>query len=740
MSASRQLRFRQIIKLKAMTTTLPLSTGGLFYCIYSLLFPIHDGRAAGGGVVGRNRRRQTEQRAVKATSDSVPASAKLGAAFWNRCLLGAALLAASIVYWPASRADWFYDDVDYIVSDPRLDHIELFLPGHWHDPPPPLNAQGISVEQLPGYGKPLIEDRYVWRLSFALERYFHGKTDSSALAHAINLLLHLGCICALFAALRRLLALYGETEKWAWCGETKLARGNLWPLLPGVTALIFAIHPWAAEPVCYATARSASLGTFFVLTCIVLTALALDERRSNWIRVVCALAVLFCAILAFGCKENFVTALPGCVFVVVPVVWQRIKQYSRATTVAIAGGILACLAVVLVLAIRSSNRAQGLFEQSSVSRSWPYFFEIQNPLVLLTLLDQLPVRRIAVEFNHPGWDVAACWVALSANIIFMAVGTFGGFRFPVFLALGWFYLHLLPTNSFLVRQDFLAARNVYLPVCGTSVLFAGAFLWLGTILDRETRELPTVRRRLSLVAFLMTSIGIGYYWSAMTMRWASAFGMPDRVWEQSAKIAPDHATVRLNYGIALLNPTSRLNGSPNQMAQVEHELLAALAAEASPTMQYHNPSHRITRRAVAWRILGEVHRVKGENAKAEHYFEDAWHAKPALIGAWAAWVDIAFELRDNDALRRAVPEGLAAWPGSWWPIAVRGMADATDPNSGRSTSETLADLKVVMTINTVSSPELRVLLARALYLLTQRSEMREHLPKLKARLRNLRVP
>ena len=693
--------------------------------------------------MGRNRRRQSVQRAENATTDAIPASAKHSAAFWNRCMLGAALLAASVVYWPALRADWFYDDIDYIVNDPRLDHIELFLPGHWYDPPPPLNAQGISVEQLPGYGKPLIEDRYVWRMSFALERYFHGKTDSSALAHAINLLLHLGCVFALFAALSRLLALYGETEKWAYCGETKLARGNLYPLLPGLAALIFAIHPWAAEPVCYATARSASLGTFFVLAGVVLTALALDERHSRWIRAVCALAVLFCAILAFGCKENFVTALPGCVFVVVPVVWQRIKQYSRAKTVAIAGGILASLAVALVLAIRSSDRARGLFEQSSVSRSWPYFFEIQNPLVLLTVLDQLPVRRIAVEFNHPDWSAAACWAALSANIIFMAVGTFGalfsGGRRLLFLTVGWFYLHLLPTNSFLIRQDFLAARNVYLPVCGTSVLFAGAFLWLATILDSKMRELPTIRRRLGFAAFLMASIGIGLYWSAMTRGWASAFGTPDRVWEQSAKIAPDHATARLNYGIALLNPASRLNGSPNQMAQVERELLAALAAETSPTMQYHNPSHRVTRRAVAWRILGELHRAKGENAKAEHYFEDAWHAKPALIGAWAAWVDVAFELRDNDSLRRAVAEGLAAWPSSWWPVAVRGMVDATDANSHRSSSETLADLKVAMTINTVSSPELRMLLARALYLLTQRTEMREHLPKLKAHLRNLGV-
>lgn len=687
--------------------------------------------------MGRNRR-QSEQRALKATSESVPDLSERRSAFWNRCLLGAALFAACMVYWPALRAEWFYDDIDYIVNDPRLDHIDLFLPGHWNDPPPPLNVQGTSVEQLPGYGKPLIADRYVWRLSFALERYFYGRNDTPGVAHAVNLLLHLACVCALFVALRQLLALYGSTENGASCRDANLARDNLWPLLPGVAALIFAIHPWTAEPVCYASARSASLGTFFVLTGVVFTVLSIDAQRSRWVRIVSALAVLFCALAAFGSKENFVTALPGCVFVVVPVVWQRMQQRSRMKALAIASGVFVSLAGVLVLAIRNSERARGLFEQSSFSRSWPYFLEIQNPLVLMTVLDQLPVRRLAIEFNHPGWSAVACWAALVTNIILVSVGSLGGLRRPLFLALGWFYLHLLPTNTFLVRQDFLAARNLYLPACGTAVFFAGASLWLMAIVVRTTKEYPPTRRRVVLASLLTAFVGMGLYWSAVTRNWANAFATPDRVWEQSAKIAPDHATVRLNFGIALLNPASHLSGSPDQIVQVERELTAALAAEASPTMQYHNPSHRVARRAVAWRILGELQRAQGQNAKAEHYFEDAWHVKPAMIGAWAAWVDVAFDLKDSDALSRAVPEGLAAWPGAWWPIAVRGMANATDANSHSPPSETLADLKVVLTVTNVSSPELRVLLARTLFLLSKRSEMREQRQELQARLQYLK--
>src|SRR5579862_3498419 len=701
--------------------------------------------------MGRGRRKQSKQRALNSASELQHAPLKLSARFWNRCLLAAALLAGLVVYWPAQHADWFYDDTDYVVNDPRLKHIELFLPWHWHDPPPPLEAQGISAEQLPGYGKPLIADRYVWRLSFALERYFFGANDSSHVAHTINLLLHLCCVCALFLALKRSLALYSSAPDWAEASESKLSSKNLWPLLPGSAALIFAVHPWAAEPVCYVAARSGSLGTLFVLLGTFFTACAFDEQRSWRSRALLVLAVPVCALLAFGCKENFISALPGCALVVAPVAWRRLG-WSRAKTWGLASAILALFGVALFLAIRSSERAQGLFAQSSIARSWPYFFEIQNPLLLLTAWDQLPVRRISLEFNHPGWSAAACWAALLVNVFLLTLGTIGGFRWPLFLSIGWFYLHLLPTNSILVRQDFLAARNVYLPACGTAVLFAGLFLWFGAKLVCKARDVSPAQRRDATLALTALGLGLWTYWSATTWHWAAAFVNPIQVWAQSAKIAPDHSTVRLNLGVALLNEASELKTSHEEKsaaeweaiaalnADAERNLTAALDAETSPTMQYHNPSHRIMRKAVAYRALGELRRDAGNFDDAERYFREAWRAKPAIIVTWVEWVDLALNTNKIDALRDAVAEGLAYWPGKWWPVAVRGMLRVKENPRQQLTPEACADLEAAERAEDAPKSALTLIQARALYFLAQSQEKRERLPELLQRLRNLGLP
>src|SRR6266571_4896010 len=41
---------------------------------------------------------------------------------WNAGLLVFALLGALCIYWPVLQAGWFYDDSDYVLNDPRLNH------------------------------------------------------------------------------------------------------------------------------------------------------------------------------------------------------------------------------------------------------------------------------------------------------------------------------------------------------------------------------------------------------------------------------------------------------------------------------------------------------------------------------------------------------------------------------------------------------------------------------------------
>src|SRR5579863_10447670 len=118
-------------------------------------------------------------KAAKAEFETVASAATVAAPLssgerrmlWlNRGLLLGALFSALLVYGECLNAGWFYDDNDYVLLDPRINHLKLFLPGYWSQPPPELDKFGGQNLILPGYDKPVIGDRYLWHLSFALER------------------------------------------------------------------------------------------------------------------------------------------------------------------------------------------------------------------------------------------------------------------------------------------------------------------------------------------------------------------------------------------------------------------------------------------------------------------------------------------------------------------------------------------------------------------------------------------
>src|SRR5579862_3979864 len=118
-------------------------------------------------------------------------------------LLLGALLAGLLVYWPTTGiTQAFYDDNDYVSLDPRLDHLELYMPNHWGEAPPPLEKPGQPPLFIPGYDKPIYAERYLWHLSFAVERRIFGVNFE--VSHAINIAIHLCAVAMLFFALLRL--------------------------------------------------------------------------------------------------------------------------------------------------------------------------------------------------------------------------------------------------------------------------------------------------------------------------------------------------------------------------------------------------------------------------------------------------------------------------------------------------------------------------------------------------------
>ena len=640
----------------------------------------------------------------------------------NRALLAAALASAAIVYGQCIEANWFYDDVDYVLGDPRVGQLKLFLPWHWSDKPPPLDSPEELERVIPGYEKPLIADRFLWHLSFALERSVFGP-DSPRAAHAVNLMLHGLCIALLFLALKRLLLFY-DAER----SPSDNSAGALparWGLLPGLAAFFYAIHPWASEPVCYVSARNGSMGAACVLLGLIGWLFMLSKSSSKTVRLLGAIDVLFFTAAAYACKENFGVAPAGYVLATWPVLWDRIATHSRARIAV----ILAAAAFAFVLAgyvvIRSSDRAEGLFAQVG-ARGWTYLFEIQNPIVLLTLIDQIPCSRLSLETNHPGWSAGACWAGMFMNIALIAFGTLAGRKRPLLLAIPWFYLFLMPTNSFLPRPDFLAMRNMCLPVMGFTTLVAGTLLWMFT---RFPRGLPSgvLLRIVSGTAFVLFSI----HWAGTTHWWSEGFLDTPLLWQRCAEQAPDHANVRLNFAYQLIQ-----RGLDEKSAELgDRELRATLVAENSPTMRYHSDRSRMTRRMIALYLLGQEARYFHNLVEAEAYFARSWQEHPRLQ-TWLLWIETCAEGKLDESFAIAQAEGVRVWPGAWWTRVVRAFQQAQKEN-GAVSPEVLADFYSAEESPDASLPDLRMLQIRVISTLIAMEKESSKSPERLRRLRSL---
>lgn len=652
---------------------------------------------------------------------------------FNVLLLAGAWLAAWLVYSPVIHAGWLYDDIQHVVNDPRHKHLELFSPQRWSDPHPSLESPEDEAIFLPNYNKPLYADRFIWRLSFALERALAGSSHSPAIAHAVNLLLHLAVISALFFALTRLVELYFSRFADRRIGPDRIAH---WQCLPGLAAIVFSVHPWAAEPVCYVSARSGSLGALFVLLGVGFWSGALLVQSSRFSRILQICLAAACALAAFSSKENFITAPAAYFLVTWPILWRRAACWKWHIILPSVLALILVLCFVAFLGIRYSDRAGGLWAQVG-GRGWNYFFEIQNPLVLMTLLDQVPALRLSLETNHPMWPVWACAVALGLNVCLVSLSLVAGLRWPLLLGLTWFYLHLVPTNSFLPRPDFLAARNVYLPVAGIATLAAGGLLAAWSRWLRNSNPVGT-SQPVSRTPWLLMGVAstVLIYWGMCAWTWANAFVSPEKIWARCAIIAPDHATVRLNLACAMLNAPAPTAGMTRRYSDAKRETHLALAAESSATMKFHTERPRQVRHALAARLLALIHYANGDGYGSARYYRESWTLLPSLA-AWTGWALVSFENNLSQEMADAVTEGQQHWPDAWWPLAVRGLHRAGNSTDTRKIEpDIIRDLETAERAPDAVTLELRLIQRYALYQLVQAGPAKPRESELLKRLKH----
>jgi len=302
-----------------------------------------------------------------------------------------------------------------------------------------------------------------------------------------------------------------------------------WPGAAGnsaalIAALIFALHPVQTEAVTYISGRSVSLMAVFYLAAFLAWLRADEIGNTRWRTL--AAPLLFVAALAT--KETAWT-LPFALLL-----W----EYARTGTWRMAAIRLLPLWVVLAAALAVMAGLPGYRRLVA--------FSLESRAPLDNLLTQIggqfyllrqwlwPVPNIdpdlpVVTGLNPTIAVQGLLLAglLAAGIIALRRRSWLG------LALLWFFLHLLPTNSLLPRLDVANDRQLYLAGLGPALIAAVALTRL---------RLPALRRALTLAVLL--ALGIATAWRNLD------YHSERTLWEATVRDSPHKARAWLNLGYA----------------------------------------------------------------------------------------------------------------------------------------------------------------------------------------------
>lgn len=428
-----------------------------------------------------------------------------------------ALAAATVAaHANALGGSFQFDDWNVIVHDPRV----LSLGAWW--------------AAMPGM-RPLL------KLSYALD---HALGVGVVGFHAANLLIHVANVLLACALLERLALREGLSRR----GARRIGV---------LGALVFALHPVQTETVAYVSGRSCSLAALFSLVSVLFWILGRDEGRPRF-TVLSALS--FTAALLV--KE---TAL------VVPfaiLLWEWSGKEGSTRTLPLPHfAILSGAALVAA----SSSIYRHLLAVSLSARGVVTNLRTQADAVTYLAGQLVRLGRLNAD---PALPVVHAWsarVALEAASIvaLIALGCVLLRRRPA-LGFGilWFFLWLLPTNSFLPRLDVANDRQLYLALLGPAWLLAWALA--------RARAATLVATALALCV----TLGVATHLRNRVYATEIAF------WEDVARKAPHNARAFNNLGYAYAL------ASRNEEAEAAFTLALAL-----------DPDH--TRSGVNLRLLRE---------------------------------------------------------------------------------------------------------------------------------------
>jgi len=388
----------------------------------------------------------------------------------RRACIALLLAGAAAVYANALGAAFQFDDFNVIVDYSAVHSLRAW------------------AEAMPGI-RPLL------KLSYAL----NWTIDPAPFGfHLLNIACHLASALLVFGLAQRLLGVA--------------------PAAALIAALLFALHPAQTEAVTYVSGRSVALMGLFYLG-------ALHAACAERAIYRAALApLLFAAALAT--KETAWT-LPLAALLV-----QRWRGESWREALRQTQPLWLALAAMAIAIAANPAYRRLLQHVFSIRTPWSnaalqvdgWWYLLTQPLLLQSNIDpDLP--------QSPAFD--ALWWAKLAALVAAAVLVW---RLPsrwLRLALLWFGLHLLPTNSLLPRNDIANDRQLYLALIGPALALAAAWR------IRHARWL-----RAALIASLLMACAVA--------TWQRNRDYRDEIslWEATASASPNKARVWNNLGYA----------------------------------------------------------------------------------------------------------------------------------------------------------------------------------------------
>jgi len=191
----------------------------------------------------------------------------------------------------------------------------------------------------------------------------HGATLMPAAFHALNLLLHVGCVTLVFDVLRLLLPLSPGEGQGALGSKSTPRIASLAPhpdhlpvgegtgiFAAAIGAAVFAVHPIQVEAVAWISGMNNLLAALFSLGCIATYIRFTRTRRPAW-----NAAAIVCVVLAYFSKPTAIVTP----VVLVAIDWFILRRRLKVVIVTVLP--IALLAVPFVIAGRTAQAAAGVY-------------------------------------------------------------------------------------------------------------------------------------------------------------------------------------------------------------------------------------------------------------------------------------------------------------------------------------------------------------------------------------------